>query len=53
MKFKVMFNLREWTKTTPDKTCQTKDPLTKPPDKTPRTIETEFVQGGFCPGFLY
>src|SRR6218665_2091068 len=48
LKFKVMFNLREWTKTTLDKTCQTKNPLTKPP----RTIGTEFVQGGFCPGFF-
>ena len=31
-------------------------PGKRPPDKTPgqkppRTIETEFVQGGFCPGF--
>ena|SRR6218665_2532645 len=24
----------KWTKTTPNKTFQTKDPLTKPPDKT-------------------
>jgi len=28
-------------------------PDTTPWTKTPRTIETEFVQGGFCPGFLY
>jgi len=45
---------RERTKATSDKTFQTKDPRTKPPGQTPpRTIETEFVQEGFCPGFLY
>ena len=37
----------ERTKTTPDKTFQTKDHLTKPPDKPPRTIEREFAQGVF------
>ena len=33
---------------TPNKTFQTKDPLTTSPDKnTPRTIQREFVQGVF------
>ena len=37
-----------WTKTTPDKTFQTKEPLTEAPGQKPsRTIEREFVQGGF------
>ena len=38
----------EWTKTTPDKNFQTKDPLTKAPrQKPPRTVDREFVQGAF------
>ena len=52
MKFKlsvvtdVFWQKGEWTKTTQDKTFHTKDPPTKPPgQKTPRTIEREFVQG--------
>src|SRR6218665_3070843 len=40
-------------KTTPDKTFQTKDPLTKAPgQKPPRTIERKFVQGAFSEFFV-
>ena len=37
----------------PDKTFQTKDPLTKPSDKNPCEQLRENLYRGFCPGFLY
>jgi len=39
-------------KSHPGQNLPDKRPPDKPPgQKSPRTIETEFVQGGFCPGF--
>ena len=40
----------EWTKTTSDKTFQTKNPGQNPKTKTLRTSE-RLCTGGFCPGF--
>jgi len=39
-------------KTTPDKTFQTKDPLTKPPNKNPREQLRENLYRGLLSGFF-
>ena len=63
MKFKVTFNFLllqiyvfqqkgERTKTTPDKTFQTKDQWQNPPDKNPDEQLRENLYRGLCPGFL-
>jgi len=63
MKFKVLFNFlmeqmysdrTRADKNHPGQNLPDKRPSDKiPGQKPPRTIETEFVQVGFCPGFLY
>ena len=44
---------RERTKTTPDKIFQTKDPLTKAPEKTLANNWNIICTRGLCPGFVY
>jgi len=62
MKFKVMLTFccnrcilteGERTETTPDKTFQTKDPLTKIPDKIPREQLRANLYRGLLSRFLY
>ena len=57
LKFKVMFNFLMYSDRTgmdknyPEQNLPDKDPRTK--TRALQTTETEFVQGGFCTGFLY